>query len=138
MSFTLSKRSRERLEGVHPDLVRVAERAIEITEVDFVITEGVRDLERQQFLYNSGKSKTMNSRHLTGHAVDVMAIGDLDGDGDKDDADAKLRWQQMYYVDIASAFQQASDELGVRIKWGGHWSKFRDSVHFELDWEIYP
>ena len=73
MGFILSRRSLKNLEGVHADLVRVVERALEITSVDFVVTEGLRSVERQEQLVKSGASKTRRSRHLTGHAVDVAA-----------------------------------------------------------------
>jgi len=72
--LSLSQRSRDKLAGVHPDLVRVVERAIELTEIDFVVTEGLRTVERQKQLVAAGASATMNSRHITGHAVDVAAL----------------------------------------------------------------
>ena len=73
MAYRLGLRSRARLRGVHPDLVRVVTRAIEITDVDFTVLEGVRSLSRQRQLVAQGASKTMRSRHLTGHAVDLGA-----------------------------------------------------------------
>ena len=73
MTFKLGVRSRERLQGVHPDLVRVVELAIQLTPVDFTVLEGLRTLERQKALVAAGSSKTLNSRHLTGHAVDLGA-----------------------------------------------------------------
>jgi hypothetical protein len=78
MAFRLSKLSRDRLQGVHPDPVRVAERAIQITTQVFRVQEGLRTRERQAELVAGGASRTMNSRHLTGHAVDLVA---LDGGG---------------------------------------------------------
>ena len=71
MSYTLGKRSLQNLSGVHPDLVDVVKRAIEITEQDFSVIEGIRNINRQRELVKTGKSTTMNSRHLTGHAVDI-------------------------------------------------------------------
>lgn len=73
MAFRLSSRSLARLDGVHPDLIRVVKRAIQITPVDFGITEGLRTKERQKELVAKGASRTLKSRHLTGHAVDVVA-----------------------------------------------------------------
>mgnify|MGYP000679935446 CR=1 FL=1 len=81
--YTLSRLSRSRLVGVHPDLVRCVERAIQITEIDFMVVEGVRDLRRQRELVAKGASTTMNSRHLTGHAVDLCAY-----------VDGELIWKQ--------------------------------------------
>lgn len=108
--FKLSKRSLDRLVGVHPDLVQIVQRAIEITPIDFGITEGLRSVERQKTLVASGASKTMNSRHITGHAVDVAAyIG------------SSVRWDWGLYVQIAEAFRTSAQELNIPLVWGGCW-----------------
>ena len=120
--FTLSPRSYKRLEGVHPDLVRVVERAIAITEVDFVVLEGLRTKERQVQLLKAGASRTMNSRHITGHAVDLGAW-----------VNKEVRWDWPLYAKIATAMKQAATELIVPIVWGGDWRTFKDGPHFELD-----
>lgn len=127
MNFRLSTRSRDRLKGVHPDLVRVVERAIQLTGVDFMITEGLRTPARQAELKRAGASQTLNSRHLTGHAVDVAAW--VDGD---------VRWDWPLYPHIAAAFKQAARELNTPIIWGGDWPRLRDGPHFELDRKAYP
>lgn len=127
MAFRLSQRSRDRMKGVHPDLVKVVERAIQLTPVDFTVTEGLRTRERQAKLLAAGASRTMNSRHLTGHAVDVAAL-----------VGGKVRWDWPLYPQIAVAFKQAARELGVKIVWGGDWSRLRDGPHFELDRASYP
>jgi len=135
MGYKLGKRSLSKLEGVHPDLVAVVERAIQITEQDFSVGEGLRSIDRQRKLVNTGKSKTMNSRHLTGHAVDLLPYpfnGDIDEDGIPNIED----WDQYY--PIADAIKQASRELGVAIDWGGDWTSFPDGPHFQLSWESYP
>ncbi len=62
--FYLSERSLNRLEGVHPDLVRVVKRAITLTKTDFGVTEGMRSFATQEQYVLEGKSKTMNSMHL--------------------------------------------------------------------------
>jgi peptidoglycan L-alanyl-D-glutamate endopeptidase CwlK len=109
--FTLSQRSLDNLVGVQPALVAVVKRAIQLTRVDFGVIEGVRTQMRQQELVNSGASQTMNSRHLTGHAVDLMAyIGD------------RASWELNLYDDIADAMQAAAIELQTPLKWGGAWS----------------
>ncbi|WP_341304737.1 M15 family metallopeptidase [Pseudomonas sp. TMP25] len=127
MAYKLSRRSLERMQRVHPDLVRVVMRAIEITEVDFGVTEGVRTIEKQREYVAKGASKTMNSRHLTGHAVDLVAyIG------------ADVRWDWPLYHKIAAAMKAAAKELGVPIIWGGDWRTFKDGPHFELDRKVYP
>ena len=125
--FKLSKRSLKALEGVHPDLVAVVKRAIQITPIDFVVIEGLRTVERQRELFKAGASKTMNSRHLTGHAVDLVAyIG------------AEVRWDWPLYHKLAAAMKAAAKELGVAIVWGGDWISFKDGPHFELDRRVYP
>lgn len=126
-TFRLSKRSLSRLEGVHPELVRVVKRAIEITPVDFAVTEGLRTRERQAELVEAGASRTMNSRHLTGHAVDLVAI-----------VNGKVRWDWPLYPHIATAMKAAAKELGVVIVWGGDWKSLQDGPHYELDRKVYP
>lgn len=124
--FKLSKRSLDNLKGVHPALVDVVVRAIQITDVDFSVTEGVRTEQRQRELLAAGASTTMNSRHLTGHAVDLAAwVG------------RELRWDWPLYHKIAEAMKSAAAELGVSIKWGGDWKVFKDGPHFELSREHY-
>jgi peptidoglycan L-alanyl-D-glutamate endopeptidase CwlK len=125
--FKLGKRSIERLQGVHPDLVRVVERAIDLTTVDFTVLEGLRSPERQQTLVASGASQTLNSRHITGHAVDLGAW-----------VDNQVDWSWPLYTKIANAMKAAANELGVSIVWGGDWRTFKDGPHFELDRKYYP
>lgn len=125
--FVLSKKSLDRLTGVHPDLVRVVKRAIEITTVDFAVLEGVRSKARQEQLVKAGASQTMNSRHLTGHAVDLGAY-----------VSGSVRWDWPLYYKIADAVKQAAAELGVPIEWGGDWRKFKDGPHFQLPHKEYP
>ena len=123
----LSRRSRDRLVGVHPDLVRVVEAAIARTPVDFMVTEGLRTPERQAALVRAGASRTLNSRHLTGHAVDVCAL-----------VDGRVRWDWPLYPRIAGAFKAAALALDVPVIWGGDWPRLRDGPHFELDRSRYP
>ena len=125
--FKLGKRSIERLQGVHPDLVRVVERAIDLTPVDFTVLEGLRSPERQKILVASGASQTLNSRHITGHAVDLGAW-----------VDNQVDWSWPLYHQIANAMKAAATELGIPIVWGGDWKKFPDGPHFELDRKYYP
>lgn len=127
MGFTLSQKSLSRLKGVHPDLVKVVKRAIEITEVDFVITEGLRTVERQRELVAQGASKTMNSRHLTGHAIDLGAL-----------RNGQVVWDWPLYHKLAGAMKKAAKELKVSIEWGGDWKSFKDGPHFQLPFAKYP
>jgi peptidoglycan L-alanyl-D-glutamate endopeptidase CwlK len=117
MAFKLGNRSKQKLEGVHPDMVAVVERAIELTKVDFGVTYGVRTVEEQEKLVASGRSQTMKSKHLiqdTGysHAVDVVAYDGSD-----------VVWEINVYDDICDAFKEAAIEKGVAIKWGAAWSE---------------
>lgn len=127
MSFRLSTRSRERMKGVHPALVGVVERAIALTPVDFMVTEGLRTLERQAELVRAGASRTLNSRHLSGHAVDLAAL-----------VDGAVRWDWPLYPRIAGAMKAAAAERGVALVWGGDWKSLRDGPHFELDRRVFP
>ena len=127
MTFKLGKRSQERLAGVHPDLVRVVERAITLTTVDFTVLEGLRTSERQAQLIKAGASQTMNSRHLTGHAVDLGAwVG------------GQVRWDWPLYHKIAKAMKMAASDLEIAIEWGGDWQSFPDGPHWQLPWKEYP
>ena len=103
------------------------ERAIAITEIDFVVIEGLRTLERQRELVAKGASKTMNSRHLTGHAVDVVPL-----------FDGEISWRASLYVELAPYIKQAARDCRHPITWGGDWVKFRDMPHWELSWKQYP
>lgn len=125
--FKLSARSKGRLEGVHPDLVKVVNRAIEITSIDFVVLEGLRTLARQRQLMAAGATRTMKSRHLTGHAVDLGAwVG------------GQVRWDWPLYNQLAVAVKQAAKDVGVPIEWGGDWRTFKDGPHWQLPWAQYP
>lgn len=126
MAFRLSSLSRGRMAGVHPDLVRVVERAIQLTPVDFRVTEGLRDAARQATLVKAGASRTLKSRHITGHAVDIAAL-----------VDGQVRWDWPLYPRIAAAFKQAAKEVDVEIVWGGDWPTLRDGPHFELSKKVY-
>lgn len=127
MTFRLSNRSKARLEGLHPDLVLVVKRAIEITDTDFSVLEGLRTAERQAQLVANGASTTSNSRHLTGHAVDLGAY-----------INGSIDWSWPLYYNIADAMKQAADELNVDLEWGGDWTSFKDGPHFQLSWKFYP
>jgi peptidoglycan L-alanyl-D-glutamate endopeptidase CwlK len=125
--YTLGVRSKSRLKGVHPDLVKVVERAIQITTVDFTVLEGIRDPQRQRTLVDSGASQTLNSRHITGHAVDLGAW-----------VDDQVDWSWPLYHKIAAAMKEAAKQVGVPIEWGGDWRTFKDGPHFQLPRKEYP
>ena len=127
MGFKLGKKSLSNLKGVHPDLVKVVKRAIELTECDFTISEGLRTKERQAQLLKEKKTTTSNSRHLTGHAVDLAAW-----------VDGTVSWNWDHYYKIAEAVKQAAKELNISIEWGGEWKSFPDAPHWQLPWSKYP
>ncbi len=127
MTFKLGQRSLDRLNGVHADLVAVVKLAISISEVDFTVLEGLRSYDRQAELYAQGASKTMNSRHLTGHAVDLGAW-----------VDGAISWDKKYYAMINDAMKEAAGKLNIPVEWGGDWETFKDCPHFQLPWKEYP
>lgn len=127
MAFQLSARSLAKLDGVHSDLVRVVKRALELSEVDFAVVEGLRTQARQKQLVQAGASQTMDSRHLTGHAVDLAPyIG------------GQIRWDWPPFYKIADAMKAAAKDLGVSINWGGDWTTLKDGPHWQLDRREYP
>lgn len=117
----LSEKSLARLAGVRPELQAVIGAAAAICPVPFVVTEGVRSKARQAMLFNAGKSKTMQSRHIEGEAVDVACV-----------IEGVARWEWRYYEEIAKAVKAAAQQLGVPVEWGGDWRTFKDGVHFQL------
>ncbi|EAX4766232.1 M15 family metallopeptidase [Salmonella enterica] len=124
----LTRRSEEILKGVHPDLIRVIRLASQLSPVDFIITEGLRTPARQQELVRAGKSQTLNSRHLTGHAVDLAPW-----------VNNTIPWQDWQaFSRVAQAMKQAASALSVPIVWGGDWKHFKDGPHFELNRTNYP
>lgn len=126
-NFYLGKRSKQRIRDIHPDLNRVVKRAIQLTDVDFAVLEGMRTKDRQEELVRQGASSTMHSRHLTGHAVDLGAY-----------VSGEIRWDWPLYYKIADAMKQAAAELEVPLEWGGDWKTFKDGPHFQLPWAQYP
>lgn len=127
-----SRRSFDRLAGVRPELVAVATLALARSDVDFGVSEGLRTAERQRALVNAGASDTLRSRHLTGHAIDLVAY-----------VDGEVRWDWPLYHLIAQVMEAAAEDLGVPIEWGGHWPNVKgksrpDGPHFQLPWSEYP
>lgn len=118
MAFTLGDKSLKELERVHPDLVAVVKRAIQLTVQDFAVHDGIRSVEEQKKLVEAGASQTLDSRHVTGHAVDLVPF-----------INGKLRWEWGPIYRIADAVRLAARELGIPIRWGGAWDvAFTDST----------
>jgi hypothetical protein len=147
MSMTLKPRDRATLAGVHPDLVRIVERAADLSPVPFRVFEGVRTVDRQRENVRRGVSKTMNSRHIPGangvcHAVDLVLAFDVDGDGDVDGSDhwasPVSRHGGAAWRRLETAVKSAARELDVPVEWGGDWRSFKDYPHWQLPWKAYP
>ena len=135
-----TQRSIDNMKGLHPDLIRVLNRALQTSPNAFVVTEGLRTLERQKELVRIGASKTLKSRHLKqadgyGHAFDFYAMVDTNSDG-------KVSFEEMsnvrLMIPIADAIKAAAKQEKVAVTYGGDWRKFKDFPHFELNRAVYP
>lgn len=132
MSIILSQKSLTKLEGAHPDLMRVVKRAAALSSIDFTVLEVLRTPARQKELVAKGASKTLRSRHLPGadgksRAVDIAP---LDG--------GQVSWAWPVYHKLAPIIKQAAKDEGVPIEWGGDWRTFKDGPHWQLPWKDYP
>lgn len=125
--FRFSGTSEARLRDVHPDLARIVRRALELSKMDFSVAEGVRSYARQKELFEAGKSRTMRSRHLTGHAVDLYPVHKSGAEFVRED-----------FAEVADAMKRASVALGIPIEWGGDWKSFVDCPHWQLPTLAYP
>jgi len=120
------------MKGVHPDLIRLAKKAIELSQIDFGITHGVRTMEEQRKLYAQGRTtagpivtNTLKSKHLIqsdgyGHAIDIVCY-----------VNGNVTWSDKYYYEVADAFEEAGKLLGIKYVWGGSW-KMKDLPHYEI------
>lgn len=135
MKRTWDATSLKHLAGIHPDLRRVMDRALQEAPFPFRVIDGLRTVAEQKELVRQGKSKTMRSRHLTGHAVDLVPTVDLDRDG-KLEGDEMFNWPQLHK--LAPFIKGAAKTEGVAIEWGGDWKSFPDGPHWQLPWKAYP
>lgn len=120
--YRLSADSYKKLAGVDKALVAVVTRAIEISSIDFLVSEGLRTRARQQELFDQRKSQTLNSKHLIGRAVDLAPI-----------IKGVIPWDDKNkFEEVAIAMKRAAQELGIAIRWGGDFKTFYDGPHFEL------
>ncbi|AXF41545.1 hypothetical protein SHAb15599_00194 [Acinetobacter phage SH-Ab 15599] len=126
--FSLSETSLKRLSEINPILQKIVKRAIQLSNIQFQVGEGMRTLERQKVLIKQGATQTLNSRHLTGHAVDLIAY-----------PNGVVSWDWKYYYMIEEAMKQAAKELNIEgLEWGGDWKSFKDGPHYQLSWAKYP
>lgn len=153
-TFEFSEKSVKELNGVHADLIAVVKRALELSVQDFAVHDGLRTLEEQKKHVAAGAAETLDSRHLSGHAVDLVPL-----------INGKLRWSWPPIYKIADAIRMAARELSIPLRWGGAWDVafansddspedlrddysnrrkkagkkvFLDGVHFELPKKQYP
>jgi peptidoglycan L-alanyl-D-glutamate endopeptidase CwlK len=115
------------MEGVKPQLIRVFNRGLQISHIDFGVPQygGLRTAQDQAALFADGKSKADGvkklSKHQNGNALDFYAY-----------VDGKASWQEEHLTHVAAAILQAAAELGVPVEWGGFWESFRDMPHIQL------
>lgn len=129
--YQFSRQSVGNMKGLHPDMVRVLHRALEITPYDFGVLEGVRSIERQREYFRNGNSTTMNSQHLIqdtgfGHAVDLVVW-----------VDGKPTQKHKYFRKVIQAIFTAAIDLGVQVEAGALWRDFLDSAHIQLNPRYY-
>lgn len=124
----LNALSKAKLKGVHPDLLKVLDEYLKIGTTPIIVIQGLRSLAEQKKNVAKGVSKTLRSRHLTGHAIDI-APANPNGSPD---------WSWTRYYGLAKQFKQAAKNVGVSVEWGGDWTKFKDGPHWQLPWNKYP
>ena len=123
VQFSFSQRSEDYLKTVVPSLEAVARRALVLTRVDFTIISGRRNMAEQRRLVRQGVSRTLYSRHLSGHALDLVPLDPVTGKG---------RFSRDLAVEVAAAFYEAGYQLNTAIRWGGMWGDFEDIPHMEI------
>lgn len=128
MGFELTKSDEDKLVGVHADLVRFVRLGAQRSVVRFKVVEGLRTLHRQRQLLAKGATRTLNSRHLTGHAVDLVPMLNA----------RELSWHWPHYHALAPVLKRAAADLQIALDWGGDWKSFKDGPHWELRWSRYP
>lgn len=129
MAFALDRISVTHLIGVNPDLVRVVNdcAANGVLPFTFGVSEGVRSIQQQKIDVQTGKSSTMNSRHLDGHAVDLVVL-----------IQGKVCWAWPPYHVLATQMKEAAARVGVPIECGADWEKLPDGPHVQLPFAQYP
>ena len=119
--WEFSPRSNREMKGIHPKLRKIADLALEYSELDFIVTDGKRTIKEQRAYVRSGASKTMRSKHLTGRALDFVSM-----------VEGRISWESRPMTSVARAFKKASKELGIPITWGGDWTGSWDKPHIQL------
>ena len=123
------KKSKERLATCDEKLQKVFNKVIQY--VDCSVLEGNRNEERQNKLYDEGKTKVKfpNGRHnrYPSKAVDVTPY--------------PVDWEDRERQTLFAGFViGVASQMGINIRWGGDWdqdfevqdNKFDDFPHFEI------
>lgn len=126
MAYRYGKTSKSRMKGVHPKLIECAELALSYGVMDLTVLPdgGLRTPERQMELVEKGASKTLHSKHLPqddgySHAIDL--------------APYPVDWSDIdRFVMYGTLMFRAAAEVGLILRWGGHWNSFKDYPHFEI------
>lgn len=139
MTYSLSNKSLNKMEGVHPTLIRLIKESIVDSPFDFAITQGVRSAAYQHELYQQGRTKPgriitnadgyrRKSNHQVkedglGYAVDFVIVN----------PDSSYDWNSINkYIAVGEHICNVAKELGIQVSWGGRWTSFKDYVHVEL------
>lgn len=126
--YVLNQRSEHNLQEVHPDLIRIVRLALNLSPIEFRVIEGVRTESRQRAMVTQGSSQTLNSRHLTGHAIDIVPW-----------VNSTVPWSDWgAFNSVAQSMKEAAEILRIKLIWGGDWKTIKDGPHFELSREAYP
>tara|TARA_R110000851_G_C12932124_1_gene551385 strand:- start:58 stop:447 length:390 start_codon:yes stop_codon:yes gene_type:complete len=125
--YQFGKNSQDRMSGVNSSIIEVAKLALAISSIDFGIPRhgGLRTAQEQQMLFNENASQLdgtiKKSYHQSGMALDVFAY-----------VEGKASWDAVHLTIIAAAMLEAANRLSVNMRWGGHWTNFKDMPHFEV------
>lgn len=114
-----------KLRALDPVLAAIVRKAqASLPELRFVIGSGLRTREQQRQAVSWGWSRTRSTAHRSGRAVDLWPL----------DRDGHVVFEPGLQSRIAAAMKKAASDIGVRIRWGGHFRGYRheDRSHFEL------
>lgn len=147
MAFQLGNRSASKLEECHPDLLKIVQLALKVSEVDFGVAEGYRSPERQKSLFDQGKSKIdgINRKGMHNYrpskAIDIFAYHPDLATRRKIAYDFNTICYLGGVLQSCAQILRAQGKISHTLRWGGNWDRdgviihdqsFDDLVHFEL------